>query len=1339
MPLNSQYDGSQSPFEGDLTIMLRGIPVGAEVLSARVTITPANSAGPDAFEEVIDLTGAGSAWGAVTHRAGVFCEVDFLKRRTIVGVAGSQFNGASLQLDPGGAYLQIDEDGAVLAPGATPFAANGASVATPSLTGVRFKLTNNLAPAPLINQVRVRSAPQNLSLRIGDGPTFWTQTGALAGPAVSSDFAQMLQIYLDEIEAPEGPIDVPLVVHSDSIARLRLDIEIDYLETQSLVEGDLAEAKVEFDFSGSPTAAGSGLAVDVPQGMCVSAEGSSLRVLGAFEDSRIVFGPRGDVTDAVAKAFILPEEGLAQPLTLANVSRISAIDLLLASETVAAELQLDIRNDADGKPGPNSLLAAPRVFDIHRRADGAASWHNVALEQETELPGNARIWLVVQSRQGKARWSSAPSSEALGTLQQSQAQGLAWRQARSTLGETAPLAGWFRLRNEPAEFTMPLELRVGEGPHAQTLSLDKYAPIGRIDFQVDSRDLAATFNRYLERAEQENAVGAELIGNGDFEAWLRIGEQPNSPRLLDSGTIGAIAFSPDGRTLYELTSEVNADGRLTQYKVQLWDPICGGRILDPLPLGELSTSRIADAIGSAATTRTRQGELSVSLDARHIWALTPDSRLTLIDAARLAVSTGFFEPGARSVVSDGLRVFYTTAQGQIVETPHAALIRALAKSVEDPNGEFERPSESRPVGIPPLSDNESIVGLALSPDAKQLYFGHSRLTESGDGLTVTLRRFDLERRQEAGQAIVLSSGDGKPPISALSFAVTPDGERMMVADGRSPQIQVFHIAAAAQEDDRALSFNQSSPLVALAAPALAGHQVAAVSRTVVNDLPFLQLHSLALGRRSPQEWDVLAGDVEPVCMKEPFHVAAALGKLQEVPGPLSSISQPVQVRGGGRYQLEFWGIASADAARAQVIWKGDDCRPAGVEQHQEISIAASQPSLSSRQATPTELQLHRVTLAAPADATQAELRFLAPEGVRAIVDNVSFRGTAEALQNADLREFDSGELKGWSVQSALPNAVVRENGRTKVTNVGEQIIAVTQVVPVEPNTRMTLHWDGRVETLADEKEQASLEVHWANASAPVTLKLSPLSAGPAVTTLVTPEGVNEAEIALFVPGGVSLSVEQVSLKTAVATKTPLTPIAQTPGRLTLLNPRIALKPRPPAPRQPDPRKPACPPTPPELEPGEMPGDCSFCPVCQKKVRAKPAAPAAATVGRIHQVAICPTCKSRLAPAGTINSPRELALVQRLPLSRRGLPSIPEERNLRALAVIATASIHQLARVSGIAEARARKLYAAGIRDLPALAIADPHRVLEATRGVGVDREAVDGWIEQAKLLTRSVG
>ena len=44
--------------------------------------------------------------------------------------------------------------------------------------------------------------------------------------------------------------------------------------------------------------------------------------------------------------------------------------------------------------------------------------------------------------------------------------------------------------------------------------------------------------------------------------------------------------------------------------------------------------------------------------------------------------------------------------------------------------------------------------------------------------------------------------------------------------------------------------------------------------TVVNDLPFLQLHSLALGRRSPQEWDVLAGDVEPVCMKEPFHVAA---------------------------------------------------------------------------------------------------------------------------------------------------------------------------------------------------------------------------------------------------------------------------------------------------------------------------------------------------------------------------------------------------------------------------------------------------------------------------------
>ena len=303
-----------------------------------------------------------------------------------------------------------------------------------------------------------------------------------------------------------------------------------------------------------------------------------------------------------------------------------------------------------------------------------------------------------------------------------------------------------------------------------------------------------------------------------------------------------VPFSPDGRTLYELTGEDTTERRVfSRFTLQLWDPVCGRLVQEPLLLGEITSGQTA-APG-----------LSVSLDGRHIWVQTPDGRLTIVDSARLALSTGRFEGGARSLVSDGRRVFYIVDHTEIVEIPLSSLERALAQSVD--NSPFERPTdEAQNLEITPPLQEEEIVGLALSPDAKQLYFGIL-----GANADVSIRRFDLEHRQEIGEPITVTPVEDGNELS-LSFAVSSDGTRLLVADGRSAQIGVFDLQSGSRDDDRSLTLD-SNPVVLLAAPALADHVIAGITRNVPpfdapTTFPTFRFWSLPLGLRAPLEWDV---------------------------------------------------------------------------------------------------------------------------------------------------------------------------------------------------------------------------------------------------------------------------------------------------------------------------------------------------------------------------------------------------------------------------------------------------------------------------------------------------
>src|SRR5262249_53083142 len=151
------------------------------------------------------------------------------------------------------------------------------------------------------------------------------------------------------------------------------------------------------------------LLVNVPAGSQVIAGRTSARVRGSFENSRILYGPTGGL-EAVTVIGVNPNRAQAAPVRIPGGLAASAVDLLLTAKTRTAQLSLDLVNDADGKPGTQSLLSQTVPLSINSDIAGSPSWINVALPAETQLKPNLRYWLVLQSLNGEALWSASPQS-----------------------------------------------------------------------------------------------------------------------------------------------------------------------------------------------------------------------------------------------------------------------------------------------------------------------------------------------------------------------------------------------------------------------------------------------------------------------------------------------------------------------------------------------------------------------------------------------------------------------------------------------------------------------------------------------------------------------------------------------------------------------------------------------------------------------------------------------------------------------------------------------------------------------------------------------------------------
>jgi hypothetical protein len=520
MDLVTTYQGEGDPFEGDQKLWLRSLPDGAQVRKATVKLTPRKHPTRGSFGEVFVFAPAmpsngelvASGWGLEKILTARTVEVDFHARRTLAEVAGS--GGAStLQVDMGGVYVGIADDGTILGSDGNALEVDLSSdlVELPGLAASKFKLLST-ASALDVTRVAIRSVPTNVSARLGEMPPFWTQLGELVTPKTSPDFASVLNAFLAEAAVEDGFYAVPLVVRSEAIARLDVTLAIAYMIEGTVLPAHLPEATLAYGYSSLP-GMGEPLTVALPRGAAVTGTGGA--VAGTFDGTRVVHGEIGsDALDDTA--IIAPGRTLAQPIRLSAETPTSGIDLPLGNTTPGlAGLHMALQSDADGKPSGEVLTSA--VVTVGKPVPGGSAWGSAALPAEFRFLADKRYWLVLQSLSGKAYWSvAAGTAAAQGADEPAQGStngGLSWRVAVSEKGRK-PLAAGYRLRHTPERFTVPVQLEVGEGAAAVRARFDRYAPLGRVEFEID---FAAELGSYLSDPALAPPCGSgDLLVNGGF-------------------------------------------------------------------------------------------------------------------------------------------------------------------------------------------------------------------------------------------------------------------------------------------------------------------------------------------------------------------------------------------------------------------------------------------------------------------------------------------------------------------------------------------------------------------------------------------------------------------------------------------------------------------------------------------------------------------------------------------------------------------------------------------------------------------------------------------------------
>jgi predicted flap endonuclease-1-like 5' DNA nuclease len=1349
------FEGRGAPFEGERTVVVRSIPEGARLGSAVLTLTPVAAPGRPLFEETITFAGGTGTLGATQASydpsgAGQlhWTELDFHQRRTVTRVVGTGLTGAEVQVDLGGVYLQLNQQGAPRAPGDTQLLTVGAGGELPGLTANKIKLTALGRRLPVAS-VQLRSTPSNLTLRAGSQPAFFSRPGELATPVTTPDAATALQAALAGAPVVDGFYELPLVVHSDTLCRLDVELSVEFTVAAPALPGGLAETTLTYDFSGAPTAPAATLAV--PAGSRVVATASAARALGAFQATRVGYGPVGPARPAAALA-LTAGQALARPVTVAADLTATAADLLLAATTPTARLQLDVVSDTDGKPGNQPLLARPVEIAIEHGDDDAPHWVSAALPASFTLTAGTRYWLTLQAVSGEATWS-AVAAQAAPSTQNSRDGGLSWRQA-SAPGLAAADA-LLRLRVVPDTFTMPVQLQVGDGAAAQRVSLERFAPLGRVEIDLNAPEIIGGINAGIAAAAAATCPTGEHIRNGDFAAWTRSADQPTGSRTLDAGfRVHRVAVARDCTAF----AAGGADA-----------PNGPGLIAPNLFLQLAAIDVFADDAGGAIPEGNARRLCALAADpgGQYAYVLVDGGAVIVLDLQTGRTATAALarrSTQAFAVSADGATLYV----GAIVpsEGPSTYVLAALpAEAVR-----------AAVVGAAPIEGPELDLGALRPVDIVATADGTALWVLGAGEASAALLRVDPGSFGLSGTPIPLAQQASRLAVSvggSIAAAVHPATTQLSVVDLQAGTTQIVDLAAGDQPEPSAVALTADGhyafvTLADAAAVALVdvparrvlrrisvgaqpadcaitrdGERVFVADAVETADAAKHPFTVLQVGTLLPEDWVVTAGTVRPACVP-PGGRVAVVGAPQgsepaDPPAATSAMAQVVPVAGGCRYELTFHALAIGDGATAELHWLGGGCSQLRTD---TVPITAPASVFSRRAVVPLGLLPHRLLTDAPSDASQAELRVQAPPGVLAFADDVSLRATVGVLPNGAL-SLAGDVLEGWLVGPSAPSgfSAVATGGALVLGNAGGVPVTLAQQAPVRAGQSYQLIVDA-VTDVAATGGLPSADIAWSAAGQPagepVSVPLTPGASRPVIRSVTPPAGSDSAEVRVVLEPGSQVRVTRVSLDAVTITTVPVTFVAEAPGELTLIGWQVGYDADDTVRVPPIPAGGLCRPGRPLPVPGEASGTCCYCPTCEGEHDMAGPRSAITGGGVPGTLLTCTNCGASVTlpglaaadwpgPAGSVpgnpsrphdGTPVRVTLA---PDAARMLPPPPPALSVPLVAVV------------GIGPATAGRLNGLGILTMADLAASAPARVAALP---GVTGAQARSWIEQARALIR---
>lgn len=867
MVIRERYEGSRFPFEGDRVLVLGSLPEGAKVSKVTVLLEPVAPPGGTLFEETLAFTGDQGEWGARKRETGTFAEVDFHARRTLSSVAGTGLSGATLQVDLGGLYVPINSLGAMSSPddGVDDFVlvVPGGGL-LPALATQQFQLSKSTAAtvSPGISAVGIRSTPANLSLRLGSQPPFWARPGELARSETVPDFSEVLNAFLTEAKARDGYYEILLTLHSDSLCRLTATIEIDYVRKTSALPGGLAEARLKFDYGTVAAATDPRVVVRIPAGAKVLAGETRARVRGSFADSRIVFGPTGAL-EPKGTVTLSPDRAQALPLIATETLAFSSLDLLLAAKSRTAELAVDLVEDNDGKPYTRSLLPNQAKLSIDSQTGGRPAWVNVPLAREVQIPAGTRLWLVLQSLSGEAGWSVAGRSDIasavtrgawtagagiaadqangvpLGLLY-TDTGGLAWRQETAP-GIDGPLVSFVHLRQPPASFRVPLSLEVGQGEAARRVSLERFQPLGRVDFALDFAEFADAINQVA--AAKPTVPAGEHLANGELEDWRRVGDTPAESLVrfpfLQNKMTAVMAANPDGRLLHLVVDLSSGFKKAPSMAAYASNGLFALATMDATCLKEMARVELPEGIPEAVSVSPDGRRAGISLqgigsfDAKGENQAFPQQLLVWVDLEQSQVlgsadlgKKGYFwirEPGRMLFSPDGSRLYFRSYSqldlqyGEPAGAIVALNVAALEQALEETSDAFNIWSKPGLVEtVVDWEDTTEPVDFAISPDGGSIYVLTAEKGENEKWPTAVVRAYDSGTWAEVIPGGV-GLGDYRiseyySSLSSGALTLNHDGSRLVAVKPGSGEVAVVVVPNGILVGQTVLSATAANPL-----------------------------------------------------------------------------------------------------------------------------------------------------------------------------------------------------------------------------------------------------------------------------------------------------------------------------------------------------------------------------------------------------------------------------------------------------------------------------------------------------------------------------------------------